>query len=120
MMNLDGVKDYGAMCPDPRENNLPRYAQSTISDLRRTVNELIATVREARMESDTEKSSAFLRYHDAVPLGLGATAEVTFKLPGLNRTVEARVSDDGLALIGSGQLVIMPRASNAIVVAVYR
>jgi len=103
---------------DPREDRLPRWAFGTINSLRRALKTEAQRADAARLATDPHGSSAILDRFDGVPIGLGANAVVTFRLPD-GYDIQARVRDGVLELTGSGKslsngLVVAPWAVNAV------
>jgi len=104
---------------DPREDKLPRWAFDTINSLRRALKTEAQRADAARLATDPHGSSAILDRFDGVPVGLGANAVVTFRLPD-GYEIQARVKDGMLELTGSpgrrghAALVVAPWVTNAV------
>ena len=104
---------------DPREDRLPRWAFNIINSLRRALKTEAGRADEARLATDPHGSSAILDRFDGVPIGLGANAVVTFRLPD-GYDIQARVRDGVLELTGSpghgthAAFVVAPWATNAV------
>lgn len=102
-----------ALAVDPREANLPKYAQHTLRILRTALAEQAALARSAVAATDPEGSTAILNpWEDHGGIGLGKRATVRFQALGRGY-VDIQVRDDGVELHGQHDLVIRPKVSNA-------
>lgn len=95
---------------DDREARLPRWAQDTLSALRRRLADAERLAEEARLATDPDESSAIIHPYDEVPIGLG-NAVVRFKLDD-GEYVEVQVRDGHVTVMGSSATLIMPYSSN--------
>jgi hypothetical protein len=109
--------------PDPREEKLPRWAQDTITALRRRTRDALVAAELVRTGIDPETSRVVIEHYDPTdplpPFGLGAS-EVTFRTGELDGgrhggiRVSAERDGSGISIMGDSSLVIRPWVTNVV------
>ena len=108
--------------PDPREGNLPKWAQDLLNDLRRITNEAREGADDARLATDPFGSDMLIDAYDRIPIGLGTRPKLKVVLGRRQPDgdpidyVDVRLTEDGkgIELMGSATLSIRPQVTNVI------
>jgi hypothetical protein len=113
--------------PDPREGNLPKWAQELLSNLRRRAREAEKGEQEARLATDPVGSDMIIDRYGKTPIGLGRGPQLRVTAV-LTRDhdddpldwVEFRISESGhgitraVEITASSTLNIQPQVTNVI------
>lgn len=106
------------MSADPREQRLPVWAQTELTNLRRKLADAEKRAEETRLATNPAESDALLDYYDDIPIGLGKGKSVWFIVGqdqfGRDKHVYCRVERDLLLVHGSEQINVQPSSGNVV------
>lgn len=106
--------------PDPREANLPKWAQRQLSTLRRELDTALARAQVARTSLGPADTDTLLDPYDDVPLLLPKGENVRFVLDADSDSwMDVRVTRRGgrpahLHVMGSAPLAVFPEVTNVL------
>lgn len=109
--------------PDPREEKLPMWARTLLNEQRRVVRECWSYANRTVLATHPDESTAVLHpYGEPTlglpPVGLGAHAQVRFRLPSREDYrapyVDVRVWGDHLELRSGDRLAMRPISGNSV------
>jgi hypothetical protein len=104
---------------DPREDNLPKWAQTKLQTLRMRLRE------EREAKDQIANSTVFMDPYADEPIGLGQNPNIEWQLPARgnqrNRYIQVRRDgDEVLRITSDDSLLIQPRSTNGIEVRSHR
>jgi len=115
------------MTTDPREAKLPVWARKHIETLRRQAHDAQIERDDARLATNPAESNTVLCAYSDIPIGLGKSPTVRFRLGESDRELyaDARVEQDRdgrrtLHIMAGTTIHIEPRSSNVILMEVAR
>jgi hypothetical protein len=106
--------------PDPREENLPLYAQKLLEGYRRSIERWEAYAIAARLETKPSETDTIMSQYSDHEIGLPRGETITFRQPtsalhGREEYVDARMGRDGWTQVScGGRLEIHAEATNCI------
>lgn len=106
--------------PDPREENLPRWARDELGRLRAWLRTAQTRADQARLDSGPEDSNTFLDPYDDIPVRLGRGIRVRFipaesTIKDIRNWIDVSVDRWGDVEVSAGaRLAVEPRSSNVI------